>query len=527
MDSASSSSHSRWGSSGSLSGESSNSTRSNSSHKNQYKLRLPSNSFDNSYSSHYDSEAYGALSRRSGSPVNTSPILQSQDRGAYMYDQQLRSNFNALLSSLSKPTTAQSSSLPPLVTLDEANFPRAKHWQKKSWTKQIQHDAGRTSQDNRATKNCLLFITNQEGELPTKDALEDIRKLSYSVFFDCERDGILPATWSQAGLNVITRFRSTLEAAFPDLRLCYGHWKADRLASKVFMAWCGTRRKKIKDENHSDDDLEGDDGNSDVVEADSGEAVVQTQKRTASVRSHSAEPHPKRTKPNSVSSASSRGCSLEKTQDNGKRKTKNPLFNKTPATITTTPTSASTSAAAPTPASALVPPALTAPSPSSSTTTAFAAPSPSMSTVNPLGMPSLTTSTANLQAAPSPSTSTMPTPPADPINTVAPPQPTQQPAAAPTSAQTSTTVNSEPAPTPKVWKPAANSSTSKGQAAFAYKTDHPGADKDEFEKYYKDLSTTAKEGFKNKANIAKGAKDTGKAARATAKAAKSQAAQGK
>ncbi|KAJ7017468.1 hypothetical protein C8F04DRAFT_1155975 [Mycena alexandri] len=357
----------------------------------------------------------------------------------------LQSNFNALLSSLSNTTTAQPAALSPLVTLNEADYPRAKHWQKKSWTKQIQHDAGRTSKTNRATKNCLLFITNQEGEPPTQDVLEDIRKLSYSVFFGCEREGILPAVWSQAGHDVLNRFRSTLEAAFPDLRLCHRHWKADRLAGKVFMAWCGTHRKKVKVENNSDDD--SDDGNSDADngdETDSGEVVVHAQKRSASVLSHGAEPRPKRAKPDSASSSER---PLERTQDKGKRRTKNPLFNKTPATITTTGTlvvsASSSSAIAPT----LPPPT----SPSALVPPASAVPSPSTSTLNPLAPPSPFTSIANPLAAPSALSVIMPTPPVPATNPVASPQLTQ-PVAAPIPAQTSTTLNLEPAPQPKAWK---------------------------------------------------------------------------
>ncbi|KAJ7714321.1 hypothetical protein B0H16DRAFT_1899142, partial [Mycena metata] len=572
MDSGSSSSHSRWGSSGSLSGDSSSSTRSTSGHRNQFQLRLPSNALDSSYSSHYDSDHFGDLPRHSRSPQSNSPVLH--ERRGYMHEQQqqlrypppsfstprfsgvenmnqnhelqrlrtenlmlraqnetLQSNFNSLLSSLSKATssstTTLSSALPPVVTLQQADFPRSTYWQKKTFTDKITHDAGRNSR-SKITKNSLLFITNEKGATPTPETLEDIRKFSYSLFFECEQEGILPPTWTQAGHGFIHRFRATLEEVFPDLRLCDGHWKVDRLGSKVYAAWCGTHRKKIKVEHNSDDDGGGDEGDNDDV--------VVPQKRAASVHSHSAEPASKRPKPNSSASSSERP--LTRTQDNQKRKIKNPLLNKTPATVATTAPSASTSTtlstlpatsnslAAPSPPTATSNPLTALPLTTATTSDPLPAPSPTTATADMLAAPDPTTATSNPLPAPSPSASITLAPSVHTVGPIAPPESSGAPQpAAPNPGRGSTSL--APAPQPKAWKPTQNSTTPKGQAAFAYKTDNPAATKDEFEDYFKNLSTAAKEAFKVKASAIKAGKDAEKATKAIAKAAKTQAAQGK
>ncbi|KAJ7130702.1 hypothetical protein C8R46DRAFT_1236139 [Mycena filopes] len=386
-------SHSRGSSSSSVSDQSSF-----NSHRPPTNLRLPSSYFDTQYATSFDPRP--SLSPSSETHMTSSPLFYTQNRDTY--DQQryrypthassqasttstpaahylqeierlrtenvtlraqneiLQSNFNALLASTSSHIASSSSAAPssilsPLVILEESDYPEVKYWQKSLWTEQVKRDSGR-SHANRATKNSLLFIVNEDGDAPPQETLDQVRKLCYSLFFDFHREGTLPHVWTQAGHAIQHRFRSTLEAAFPDLRLCHGHWKVDRLASIVFMAWCGTHRAKEQKVKVEEDDSDG--GEVEDDRGDMEEGVAAAAKRPAS-RAHDGQPTAKRVKSNNKMSSTI----------SGKRVRKNPLHNTTPATITTIPSApvvaSSTSSVAPSDTSH-VPAVALAPAPDSS-----------------------------------------------------------------------------------------------------------------------------------------------------------------
>ncbi|KAJ7802833.1 hypothetical protein B0H14DRAFT_3488071 [Mycena olivaceomarginata] len=74
----------------------------------------------------------------------------------------------------------------------------------------------------------------------------------------------MPDVWSHAILSVKHRFCAVIESEIPDLRLCDGHWKADKLAIVTFASWSGNHNRKggrVKVEHDSDVDMDGDNNN--------------------------------------------------------------------------------------------------------------------------------------------------------------------------------------------------------------------------------------------------------------------------
>ncbi|KAJ6588757.1 hypothetical protein B0H19DRAFT_1248371 [Mycena capillaripes] len=85
--------------------------------------------------------------------------------------------------------------------------------------------------------------------------ISQARNSANTFYFELRTDNLLPETWGKATLSVKTRFRAVLEAEIPELRLCAGHWKVDKLASITYPSWCGLHRKsdKVKLEDLEDD----------------------------------------------------------------------------------------------------------------------------------------------------------------------------------------------------------------------------------------------------------------------------------
>jgi hypothetical protein len=152
------------------------------------------------------------------------------------------------------------------VTYKQSEKPGATFWQQKRWLERINKDLGRdpTPENPVATKNSLHFITTEKGQFPSKSRISEIRSVCASFYFELKKENLMPDVWSHAILSVKHRFRAVIESEIPELRLCDGHWKADKLAIVTFASWSGNHNRKggrVKVEHDSDVDMDGDNNN--------------------------------------------------------------------------------------------------------------------------------------------------------------------------------------------------------------------------------------------------------------------------
>ncbi|KAF7374292.1 hypothetical protein MSAN_00312400 [Mycena sanguinolenta] len=472
----------------------------------------------------------------------------------------LQTNIQSLISALSmRPSLPVSIPTPPpasMATLNEEDFPDSKFWHKKQWTDRIKKDAGKTSTPDhlRATKGCLLFMTNETGDFPTPARVEEARNHCYSLFFEYNKEGTLPNVWGEASATLLARFRSSTEAAFPELRYCASHWKSDRLARLVYASWCGTHRKKEKVKSEVLSDPEDDDSSTSDIETVTAPVVASKRARAGDIDRREA----KKIKGSTPKPRSSDQLPKAK-------RMKNPLYRQTPATIQPTATNADepsdtpeTTATTGTPPTPPLPPS-SIPSASGLVSAATTISPLEPVAVNPVSLesvspavlisplesvpplmppsscsPSLSahclawhsnTSTcfsqagkavvenksavipnasdgAQLPPTPTPNQATvLPTAGTSPTAiTVTVTAPTLLP-----PPQTPAIIN---APLPKVrkWNPAANSTTARGMCSYEYKQKHPNATAADFDEYYKKLSTADKQPYKDREIAAKAAK---------------------
>ncbi|KAJ6511095.1 hypothetical protein C8R45DRAFT_921782 [Mycena sanguinolenta] len=190
----------------------------------------------------------------------------------------LRSTQESLLSIIAKGGGAPRASQINLAQeidapLDEANFPKAKFWQKTSWRGHLQNQKGKTDESK---SNALDFIEDKKGRPPTDTSA--FRNFCYKFFNSLKARGTAPKTWGNTSLEIQEEFRTRAEQAFPDLRLCHGHWKSDQLATIVFPNWHSTHGVK---EETDDESMQLCDDDDDVQEV-SAPLAIGPKKRSSS-----------------------------------------------------------------------------------------------------------------------------------------------------------------------------------------------------------------------------------------------------
>ncbi|KAJ7844130.1 hypothetical protein B0H14DRAFT_2585380 [Mycena olivaceomarginata] len=445
------------------------------------------------------------------------------------------SSVSALSASTSSSGLSAAAAIPEIVTYKQSEKPGATFWQQKRWLERINKDLGRdpTHENPVATKNSLHFITTEKGQFPSKSRISEIRGVYASFYFELKKENLMPDVWSHAILSVKHRFRAVIESEIPELHLCDGHWKADKLAIVNFASWSGNHNRKggrVKVEHDSDVDMDGDNNNNN----DDLEIISDSEapKRKAKASSSSL-PAAKKHKALHSTPANDKG----KGRADPPKRSRNPLMGKTPAFAS--PAAPSPVSLTPSPAPAPTPTPAPVPAPARAPTTTTDTAPPPVQTPTPAPVPAPTTMT---DAAPSPAPTPTPAPvpaPAPTTTTDAAPSPSAPAPSTASSAPTpiglaasvpirevaltsSATASSTSAASTSVIQPPVHSSTvgpSSAAAAkkkrawnpseestsqnFQYKKDHPDACKDDFDAYYAGLSAADKKQWKEKEKIAK------------------------
>jgi hypothetical protein len=158
--------------------------------------------------------------------------------------------------------------------LKEADYPYVKYWHHrrrdkarytpiKVTSKAINDDdeSSESDSDDAASKRkekVFPFLEKENGEVicaSEKDVLYDEVRAWWNDNITAART---PRNWSSAGATLRDKFRLDIEAKFPFLRLCSGHWKVDELWKRNYHSWKTTflqriEKAKKRTRNHEED----------------------------------------------------------------------------------------------------------------------------------------------------------------------------------------------------------------------------------------------------------------------------------
>ncbi|KAL1739786.1 hypothetical protein HDZ31DRAFT_14500, partial [Schizophyllum fasciatum] len=144
---------------------------------------------------------------------------------------------------------------PIIVTLDWKDYPHVRFWQPNDFNNWVKEELKGLPLDSEA-KFMYRFLENKDGE-----CIEERRHLMLEVLYAAwyellHAPGLLPSTWGKASYNVRVYVWATLEAAFPELRLCAVHWKAQKLATLNY-SWWHTKNVKAQKQNIKNEQGDG------------------------------------------------------------------------------------------------------------------------------------------------------------------------------------------------------------------------------------------------------------------------------
>jgi hypothetical protein len=88
---------------------------------------------------------------------------------------------------LSTPASTVPRPIPPIIILEQSEYPEAKYWQQKLWSEKITRDQGRTSKTKTplASKNSLYFIANEHGSA-SAHRINEARGITLYIWRDSE-----------------------------------------------------------------------------------------------------------------------------------------------------------------------------------------------------------------------------------------------------------------------------------------------------------------------------------------------------
>jgi hypothetical protein len=139
--------------------------------------------------------------------------------------------------------------------LDREQYPNVKYWFKEDWkcTDSDENDAvimnemegtkgpGRVAQGINVTAR---FVEDANGNMLNGWRVSDMRSLSQQIFHQLHQRNLAPEQWRKATREALMYYLSEMYSAFPELRFCDGHWKANRLASRQYSGWYHTNVSK-------------------------------------------------------------------------------------------------------------------------------------------------------------------------------------------------------------------------------------------------------------------------------------------
>ncbi|KAI0058689.1 hypothetical protein BV25DRAFT_1919017 [Artomyces pyxidatus] len=173
----------------------------------------------------------------------------------------LREAYSALLESHMAPTklkveTDNSEAFDLSKPLNRHDYPGVRFWHKGDWS---------PTNGSRATKiesegyvadkenNRMGFLEDEHGNIADLKTADAVRAHMREVFSVLLTRGIAPRTWmSPDGSTARMFYWEQMYLHFPDLRLCEGNWKANRIAMDNYPSWRASQAaSSAKKDNHT------------------------------------------------------------------------------------------------------------------------------------------------------------------------------------------------------------------------------------------------------------------------------------
>ncbi|KAF4564417.1 hypothetical protein EYR36_002351 [Pleurotus pulmonarius] len=131
--------------------------------------------------------------------------------------------------------TSPALTLPQLLQKD---YPNVRYWRHTEYQKRDKQDTTlRHKEDNRKT---TMYLEDETGAQISKSLRSRLYNHAFAFWKALDDSGIKVTNFRETNLDIIKRFRNSVEADFSFLRLCEHHWKADELWKQT----CSTYLKK-------------------------------------------------------------------------------------------------------------------------------------------------------------------------------------------------------------------------------------------------------------------------------------------
>ena len=134
------------------------------------------------------------------------------------------------------------------LPLNKADYPKVQFWMKGDFCNQMQkakepHVPSLTvctrgkSRIARGENVTSRYLEDEHGQVINGHVLMEMRALARQVFQHLHSQNLAPRTWTKASIVAHQYYRNSMNAQFPILRLCEGHWKVDKLAIDSYPGW--------------------------------------------------------------------------------------------------------------------------------------------------------------------------------------------------------------------------------------------------------------------------------------------------
>ena len=128
---------------------------------------------------------------------------------------------------------------PLLPELDRANYLNVKNWGAEDYNilRRGRKRGGEDLTEDEPTSILSRFMEDENGNQIPEKMKRAVRKMAKGFFIDLLQANNAPAAWGSVPLSVRNKFINTMEKAYPFLRFCEDHWKANQVATNSYSQW--------------------------------------------------------------------------------------------------------------------------------------------------------------------------------------------------------------------------------------------------------------------------------------------------
>lgn len=137
----------------------------------------------------------------------------------------------------------------PLPQLDRAKYPKVTQWLPTDYNNNRKVGKSDAPMENGRKVSVLSsYMEDENGTLIHSSIRDAAREMTWKFCWLLLRNGMAPARWRDASLDVSNELTFRLETNFPWLRLCEGHWKAKKVVTNGYPQWYAEAIVRFKKE---------------------------------------------------------------------------------------------------------------------------------------------------------------------------------------------------------------------------------------------------------------------------------------